>query len=334
MLYLEGEQSITESEFISKLENLVFEKDLNGWRKNNISHLLLAGAHVNDLVSIIIPTYKRPENLRLAIDSVLNQTYPNIEVIVVDDNDPKSHFRSQTEKLMEYYSDNSKVQYLKHPRNLNGSAARNTGIAHSKGSYVGFLDDDDIYFPRKIEACVSKLLQLNCDYGGVYGGYLGWNSKTEDKSRYKAGDLTFDVLTLAYESHYLHTNTTLYRRSAILKLNGFDDAFIRLQDLEFHLRFFQDYKIGVVNEMVSQLKPTRPADSNCLVGEKLFDVKLKYLKKFKNVIDSFDYSEQRKIYDANWLGVKKTYNNDQAFFHKCKRSGVGFDLFNSSNCEN
>lgn len=63
-------------------------------------------------VSVIIPTYKRPETLSRAIDSVLNQTYSNIEIIVVDDNDPVSIERTLTERVLSYYEKNASVIYI------------------------------------------------------------------------------------------------------------------------------------------------------------------------------------------------------------------------------
>ena len=71
---------------------------------------------MNELVSVIIPTYKRNENLKKAIESVLKQTYQNIEIIVVDDNNPDTRFRKDNEKIMECYLTNSKVKYIKHEK--------------------------------------------------------------------------------------------------------------------------------------------------------------------------------------------------------------------------
>ena len=81
------------------------------------------------MVSVIIPTYKRADYLTRAIDSVLNQTYNNIEIIVVDDNNSNSTDRKNTESIMQKYNENSKIKYIKHSKNMNGSAARNTGVS-------------------------------------------------------------------------------------------------------------------------------------------------------------------------------------------------------------
>ena len=110
----------------------------------------------NSLVSIIIPTYKRPLMLDRAIESALSQTYYNLEIIVVDDNDENSNFRRETELCMAKYKKKKKVRYIKHRKNLGGSLARNTGIKQSNGKYITFLDDDDEYSPDKVEKQIKK----------------------------------------------------------------------------------------------------------------------------------------------------------------------------------
>ena len=102
------------------------------------------GEIVKPLVSVIIPTYKRSKSLNRAIDSVLSQTYPNIEIIVVDDNGKGSKYQLETEKSLEKYIKTDKIKYIIHDVNRNGSAARNTGFKHSRGEYINFLDDDDV----------------------------------------------------------------------------------------------------------------------------------------------------------------------------------------------
>ena len=106
-------------------------------------------------VSVIIPTYKRAKMLSRAIDSVLNQTYRNIEVIVVDDNNPNDEYRKATSLIMENYCTDERVHYICHEKNMNGSVARNTGMINASGEFVTFLDDDDIYMPQKVEKLVK-----------------------------------------------------------------------------------------------------------------------------------------------------------------------------------
>ena len=102
------------------------------------------------LVSIIIPTYNRSDYLIKAIHSALNQTYKNIEVIVVDDN-------SQDNTKSRVFEINDKrIKYLKNIINKGGAYSRNIGFKKSKGVFVNFLDDDDILYPNKIALQIQK----------------------------------------------------------------------------------------------------------------------------------------------------------------------------------
>lgn len=198
------------------------------------------------LVSIVIPTYRRASFLSRAVNSALMQTYPNIEVLVVDDNDPDTEYRKQTHQIMERYANNSRVHYIKHPRNLNGAAARNTGMAAATGKWCCFLDDDDWYLPEKIERQV-QYLDGNDEYQAVYCGY-----KRADKTvhPYKQGDLSFELLS---GIEVIYTNTIMIERVRALEFGGWDERFKRNQEAVFLLRYFSSGgKIGALSDVLVQ----------------------------------------------------------------------------------
>ena len=126
--------------------------------------------NIKPLVSVIIPTYGRPNLLLRAINSVLNQSYSNIEIIVVDDNNPGSLERDQTQKLLEKYIQENKIMYIKMDKNVGGALARNKGVEVCSGALICFLDDDDEYLPNKIELQVNKFIESNFKLS-VVGGY-------------------------------------------------------------------------------------------------------------------------------------------------------------------
>lgn len=111
------------------------------------------------LVSVVIPTYARNDMLERAINCIQKQTHQNLDIIVVDDNPPESEFRLSTQKIMQKYESDERIRYIQNPKNLGGAGARNVGIEASKGEYIAFLDDDDMYYPEKIE----KQLQVFWD---------------------------------------------------------------------------------------------------------------------------------------------------------------------------
>ena len=147
------------------------------------------------LVSVIIPTYKGQQKLGRAIKSIQKQTYDNIEIIVVDDNDPNTIERHETEEIIKKMS-LSNLTYVQHEKNQNGAAARNTGIAVAQGDYVCFLDDDDIYLPTRIEESVNKL-EGNLKSGAVFCNVLQLFSGDKcSVHRMEEESLTFEGILL------------------------------------------------------------------------------------------------------------------------------------------
>ena len=108
----------------------------------------------NNTVSVVIPTYKRTTTLKRAIDSVLAQTYKDIEIIVVDDNSEFKDIREENRKLIKSYN-NKKILFIENQKNLGGGLSRNEGIKKASGDYIAFLDDDDEFLPQKIEKQLS-----------------------------------------------------------------------------------------------------------------------------------------------------------------------------------
>ena len=115
------------------------------------------------LVSVVIPTYSRNDMLERAINCIQKQTHQNLDIIVVDDNPPESEFRLSTQRIMQKYATDERIRYIQNPQNLGGAGARNVGIEASKGEYIAFLDDDDEYYPEKIEKQLQVFLDSKSD---------------------------------------------------------------------------------------------------------------------------------------------------------------------------
>ena len=104
---------------------------------------------MSELISVVITTYSRPISLRRAIESVIRQTYDNIEVIIVDDNSD-AKIREQVKEIVYSFCDN-RLRLICNDHNMGGALSRNQGIKASNGRYISFLDDDDEYLPHRIE---------------------------------------------------------------------------------------------------------------------------------------------------------------------------------------
>lgn len=177
---------------------------------------------MKDLVSVIITTYKRSELLPRAINSVLAQTYENVEVLVVDDNDPNSVYRKATENLITtQYGQEKKIRYIKMPVNSGSCLARARGVSESRGKYINFLDDDDEFLPSKIAEQMKvfaadteqKLAAVGC-YANVVdsAGILRYVEKVDVKGDVFFFQMCYNVAT---------TSIVLMRKSIYEASGGF-----------------------------------------------------------------------------------------------------------------
>lgn len=279
-------------------------------------------------VSVIIPTYGLPDNLNFAIDSVLNQTYKNLELIIVDDNNPESLNRKKTEELVSQYDD-KRIIYLKHPKNLNGAAARNTGIKKAKGDFIAFLDSDDEYTNDRIEKCVNAIIRINdIKYAGVYTGCeFRRNSKVYKLfSKVETGNFLKETLACNY---MFCTGSNLFiRKKVIDELNGFDERFLRHQDYEFLVRLFEHYSLYSIKEI---LVIKNNDNKNVPNVEKMIEIKNQYLNKYKYIIEKMSEKDQMYIFYNQYIQIaeasiksrnrelfKKYYN----MANKCKHVDI------------
>lgn len=245
------------------------------------------------MVSVIIPTYGRPQYLSRAIKSVINQSYNNVEIIIVDDNNPHSEARSETEKIMCQFQGDSRVIYLQHKYNKNGSAARNTGWRYSKGEYITFLDDDDEFLPEKIELQVKCMESLDDSWGACYTAYhiLRSNGNIEHSGETKQGNLYVNALM---RTLYIMGGSNLFvRRKVVEEIDGFDENFKRNQDLEFLVRILEKYKLAYVD-----------VDALCIhlevrdvkrKFEEIESIVLNYLNVFDKRINGLTMKEKKKV---------------------------------------
>ena len=201
------------------------------------------------LVSVIIATYKRPKYLIRAINSVLNQTYKNIEIIVIDDNNENDEFRKLTENVLKKLIDENKIIYIKHKYNKGCPASRNTGIKNAKGEFISFLDDDDEYLPTKTDLQLKIFQNKKDEIGLVYGAYirkdLNLNKESLIEPKFK-GNVNF-VLGL---NKIGSPSIVMCKKSAIIKIGGFDETLPYKEDIDFFFRLSEYYNFDYTREVV------------------------------------------------------------------------------------
>lgn len=178
------------------------------------------------LVSVILPTYKR--NLGFvsnAIQSVLNQTYENIEIVLVDDS-PNYY---ETVKIVKDYVDSlntDKILYIKNEKNLGGSLSRNVGIFAAHGDYITFLDDDDEFLPEKVEKQLNFMLENGCDMSFSDMIMYRLNGDVCDYRDHK-GITSFDnefLLRYHLTKNLSGTPSYMFKTEKIREIGGFRDA--------------------------------------------------------------------------------------------------------------
>lgn len=117
-------------------------------------------------VSVIIPAYNRADTIGAAINSVLRQTEPNFELLVVDDAST-----DRTKDVVREFRD-TRVELIEHVQNAGSSVARNTGIRAARGRYIALLDSDDLWFPRMLESQLARLQAAPKQVGGIVADHV------------------------------------------------------------------------------------------------------------------------------------------------------------------
>ena len=198
----------------------------------------------NEKVSVIIPTFNREKTIKRAIESCLNQTYKNTEIIVVDD----CSF-DNTEKIVKDIND-VRVQYYKLDKNSGACVARNKGIELSTGKYIAFQDSDDEWDKNKLEKQINNLMINNSDVDFCMINVIGEktnkiNVKPEKKELFRIKRKGIKE-SLCYNS-FISTQSIVGKREAFKEVQ-FDAKLPRLQDYDLMLRMTKKYKITMTKE--------------------------------------------------------------------------------------
>ena len=172
------------------------------------------------MVSVVLATYRREAPLKYALQSLMRQTYENIEIIVVDDNDDpvwNDIVRSAVSECGEA------VRLIENHPNLGSANARNAGIQQASGEYITFLDDDDVYLPDKIARQVAAMTDSEADYCITDLELFSENEKlTERRVRdYIRSAEPGDLLKYHLMYHMTGTDTLMFRADYLRKIGGF-----------------------------------------------------------------------------------------------------------------
>jgi len=210
-------------------------------------------------VSVIIPTFNRAHLIGRAIKSVLNQTYQDFEIIVVDDGSTDN-----TQEIVKGFRD-KRIRYIRHKKNTGAAAARNSGISASFGKYIGFQDSDDKWLPEKLEKQIKVMDGSLSKIGYVYSDM--WHVHRTGRKQYWPSPTIVEGKivnehSLDYQVFQLGIVAILIKRECFEKVGIFDERFPRLIDLEFFIRLAKQFDSYHIKEPLVQFYETNGISSN------------------------------------------------------------------------
>ena len=232
------------------------------------------------LVSVVIATYNMADYLPLAVRSVLDQTYGNVEVVVVDDGST-----DRTLDAIEAFRDNSRVKYLVQS-NSGQAAAKNHGVRESSGSYIAFLDADDMWVPDKLELQMPMFLRSE-NVGVVYSrlSYIdesGRDLRIADNELFR-GRVTGPLLI----RNFIGFGSTIVRKACFDRLGGFRDDLRMGIDYDLWLRFSTQYEFDYVDRPLLRYRVWSGQMSNNCKGRYLNGIEImnRFLREFPGIVD-------------------------------------------------
>jgi glycosyltransferase involved in cell wall biosynthesis len=194
-------------------------------------------------VSVIIPTYNRAALVKRAICSVLEQSFSDLEVLVIDD--------ASTDDTADVVAGirDSRVRYLLQTQNSGGGAARNAGLAAAIGDFIAFQDSDNEWLPNKLNKQMALFISSPDQLDVVYSGF--WKVKDHRKSYFpyhhikqREGDIHQALLW----GNFIDTSAILVKKECLVQVGGFDERLPRFQDWELCLRLSKLFSFGFIDE--------------------------------------------------------------------------------------
>lgn len=268
---------------------------------------------MSKLVSVIIPCYNAERWIAEAIESCLNQTYPFIEVIVIDD--------GSTDRSLEIIKGYANRVIWETGANRGGNQARNRGFALSKGEYIQYLDADDYILPEKVERQVHFLEETGLD--AVYGDWRHQQHLPNDKvilEDVKVSGKQGDVLAALLSDWWVCPACLLFRRQAVQQSGGWDETLKAGQDKDFFISAVMSgarigYQPGCYsiyrrygNVTVSTSSKTRHLESQLLINRKIenrLNQSGKFSERYQKALAQSYFLIAREYIEVNPSSYKK-----------------------------
>lgn len=239
-------------------------------------------------VSVILTTYNRAVFISRAIKSVLNQTYKDFELIVVDDGSTDN-----TERVLRRFSD-ERIYYTKHKVNKGAAAARNTGLKLAKGELIAFQDSDDEWLPHKLQRQIEVFKKLPPRIGVVYSNMKpiagdGVCTSWEAVRVMPDDGIVYRQFLLNFRGLRLQIGTSMIRGECFENVGGFDERLPRFIDIELFIRISKYYYFYYIDEPLVNCYRTPGSITDSAVG---------FVKGEELILNKYmkDLSEDSKIF--------------------------------------
>ncbi len=254
---------------------------------------------LNPLVSVILPTYNREYFLQRAINSVLSQTYKNIELIVIDDGSTDN-----TIEILDGYGD--KLQY-RHQKNAGVSSARNNGIRLAKGAYIAFIDSDDIWRRNKLElqmAYFAKYPEIALCFTNVSMNHEdGSTSKKYEVLKHTKNEI-YGLKEVLIDP-YFGLPTVVVKRNILDDSFPFDETLKTAEDLNLFLNVALNHKVGYLHNILADIYVTTGSLSvNVMSFEDNIFVLTRFIEKNTSACNNIGFDINEALFNINYEYAK------------------------------
>ena len=277
----------------------------------------------NFIIDIILPIYKPNEQVYKTINSVLSQSYTNWHLYIIDDS---SMDNSLNEIKENYKSYSNRITYFQFTQNQRAAGCRNYAISHSKGEFVAFLDQDDIWMPNKLEKQIKEItnkkasaIHTNICFIDVDDNYI--KLKQAEKENSFRNNINWDTIGLSqltktmFEGTYIRLVSSMLSRKAFMDVGGFDATLFGGEEWEFWVRFSHQYKISHLQD--------------ALIKRRVSNLNTSSVYKFERQINKLEALDKMK--SANYISEKNIVNKKRYSIYKSIIfSGKGKDSIKST----
>jgi glycosyltransferase involved in cell wall biosynthesis len=257
---------------------------------------MLAGHQHLPLVSVVMPTFNRAGSIAESISTVVQQSYADWELLVCDDGSTDA-----TQQVVEQFGD-ERISYLRLPRG-GAAAARNAGLARSRGTFIAYLDSDNYWHPKYLSAMVATLLKHG-GHSAVYSDYIDFHvNRSGEHSIKSISGPSFDHEALL-DKPFIDLNSFVHRRELYDCYGGFNVKLTRRQDYDLILKYtwLRDpvhlccvLTLYQRNDALDQITKTAMRDRSCvsIIGDAVKEY-------FANGLPVFHKSKARRISIISW----------------------------------